>query len=299
MVSMPKIKQFDSVKATCSGLTRLTAVVSMCFIAQDASGVTTQTWPLEYRDMSTNRFIWDKRVPSLIRSKLHSSFAPLVMAALGGPPNPVTVLQDRFFAASACVPHSCLEKGFFWLDTRTGDGLGAIIIVRYPGNVGELRLDSKATRGELPEHARQSVIDWLDEQNIVAAAVEFVDATGISHSLSAVDFQALPRFDPPVGGPSFDCANAETRIEQAVCTDPELAALDLQLFAFYRRLRGGLDTLPHRKQVTDLQQMWFKKTNAACVQAEVLNTCLNEQYLLQWSSVQTWVPTSPPSARKR
>jgi uncharacterized protein YecT (DUF1311 family) len=165
--------------------------------------------------------------------------------------------------------------------------------------VGELRLDSKVIRGELPEHARQSIIDWLDEQDIVATAVEFVDAAGISHSLPAVDFQATPRFVPPAGGPSFDCANAATRIEQALCTDPELAALDLKLYNFYRLLRGGLATIPYRKQVTDLQQMWLKKTNAACVQSDVLNTCLNEQYLLQWSSIQTWIPKSPPSSRKR
>jgi uncharacterized protein YecT (DUF1311 family) len=299
MVSMLKIKLFDAAKASCLGLISLAAVASMCFIAHDASGATTQMWPLEYRDMSTNRFIWDKRVPSLIRSKLHPSFAALVTAALGGPPNPVTVLQDRFFAASACVPHYCPEKGFFWLDTRTGEGLGAIIIIPYPGNVGELRLNSKVIRGELPEHARQSIIDWLDEQNIVATAVEFIDATGISRSLPAVDFQAPPKFDPPAGGPSFDCANAATRIEQALCTDPELAALDLKLYDFYRLLRGGLATIPDRKQVTDLQQMWLKKTNAACVQSDVLNVCLNEQYLLQLSSIQTWVPTSQTPSRKR
>jgi hypothetical protein len=186
MVDMLKKLPFFSVKSRRIHFFRLAAVLLSCIVSMPASAATNSPWPLEYRDWSTHDFVLDQRVLSLIRSKLHEPFAPLVMAALGWGFGPVNVLQNRFFSVSGCVPHRCSERGFFWLDTRTGAGLGAIIVKGYPNNVGELRLDSKVIRGELPEQARQSVVGWLDEQDIVATAVEFVDATGTGHSLPAV-----------------------------------------------------------------------------------------------------------------
>ena len=44
---------------------------------------------------------------------------------------------------------------------------------------------------------------------------------------------------PPAAGPSFDCANARTRGEQAVCADPGLAALDRQMASQYGRAVSG------------------------------------------------------------
>ncbi len=44
---------------------------------------------------------------------------------------------------------------------------------------------------------------------------------------------------PPSARPSFDCANARTRGEQAVCSDPGLAALDRQMASQYQRAVAG------------------------------------------------------------
>jgi len=45
---------------------------------------------------------------------------------------------------------------------------------------------------------------------------------------------------PPSARPSFDCANARTRGEQAVCSDPGLAALDRQMASQYQRAVAGV-----------------------------------------------------------
>jgi len=44
---------------------------------------------------------------------------------------------------------------------------------------------------------------------------------------------------PPAGRPSFNCANAQTRGENAVCSDSGLAALDTNMAAQYRRALSG------------------------------------------------------------
>jgi hypothetical protein len=48
-----------------------------------------------------------------------------------------------------------------------------------------------------------------------------------------------PATAPPGTGPSFDCANARTRGEQAVCSDPGLASLDRQMASQYGRAVAG------------------------------------------------------------
>ena len=39
--------------------------------------------------------------------------------------------------------------------------------------------------------------------------------------------------------PSFDCGRARTRVEQAICTDPVLAAKDRRMARLYRRASGS------------------------------------------------------------
>jgi len=51
-----------------------------------------------------------------------------VLEGLGGPLDPVIVIDHRYVSASACVAHACMVKAFFWIDTRTGIGLGAQFI---------------------------------------------------------------------------------------------------------------------------------------------------------------------------
>ncbi|HWJ94965.1 MAG TPA: hypothetical protein VNT33_09600, partial [Telluria sp.] len=103
------------------------------------------SWVLSYQNKSTNEFIWDKRTESLVRRTLPPRFSRLVLGALGGPPDPVIVTAGRFASMSACRAHSCIEKGFFWVDSATGDALGGYFLD------GSLLLGSNAfTRSSIP-----------------------------------------------------------------------------------------------------------------------------------------------------
>ena len=277
----------------------LTSFVLACILPNAAAGAAATTWPIQYKDASTNRFIWDKRTPALVESKVHQPFAKSVLAALGGPPDPVVVLQERFFSASACVPHSCLEKGFFWLDMRSGEGLAAILIGHQSGPGSKLHLDSKTLRGELPARALQSIIEWVEETGLVPTEVDYVNASGISRSLLPADFQPQPRFNPPANGPSFDCALANSKVEHTICNDPALAAQDLKLAEFYRENLSGHDTLRARKQLTRLQHQWLGQRDAVCGQVAELKTCLTAQYEAQWMRLQTWTPAKPSPLLRR
>ena len=252
-----------------------------------ASGV---AWPLEYRDDSTNRFIWDKRTRPLIESKTHHSFATELTAALSGPPGPVILQQDRYFTASACVPHDCLRKGVFWLDMEGGAGLGAIFRGSYPSNEGPLELDSTRIRGAVPEGARLAIVKWLEEVKAVPTLVEFTDASGARRSLPIASFLPPQRFVPPSSGPSFDCTRASTPIETLLCDDPDLSAQDLKLSEQYKGMLASQSDLPSRRQLTALQQKWLQQRDTGCEHATAPKECLAGAYSAQSNFLLHWIP---------
>ncbi len=255
--------------------------------AAHAAGV---TWPLDYRDESTNRFQWDKRTQPLIEATARQPFASELALALGGPPGPVIVQENRYFSASACVPHACMRKGLLWLDTAQGVGLGAIFDGGYPDNTGRLMLDAKAIRGDVPDAARQAIVRWLEEVKASPTAVEFTDASGTRRPLPVAAFTPPQRFTPPSGGPSFDCARARTRIEHLLCSDAELAALDLKLADDFKGGLVALDDLPSRRQLTALQQWWLRERDADCERAAEPKACLVLAYQMQSATLLNWVP---------
>lgn len=248
------------------------------------------SWPLAYRDESTNTFRWDKRTRTLIESKTHRPFATELEDALGGPPGPVIVRQDRYFAASACVPHDCLRKGFFWLDAQGGWALGAMFRGSYPANDGALELDSTTIAGEVPESARLALIAWLEEVKARPTSVEFTDASGTKRSLAVASFVPPQRFVPQSGGPSFDCARASTSIETLICGDAALSAQDLKLSEHYKDMLVGAPTLPMRRQLTAYQQLWLKRRDANCEQAGSPKECVAKAYRAQADLLLNWIP---------
>jgi uncharacterized protein YecT (DUF1311 family) len=242
-------------------------------------------WVLSYEGQSTNRFIWDKRTAGLVRSHVPVPLSGDVAGGLGGPPDPVFVTDHRYLRASACVPHDCGDKGFFWIDTRTASGLGAALA----GDV--LKLGSKDfAPDQLPGPARQALIDWLTEQQIQPSRVEFVQDDGKTVALAQAGFAPRPHYQPLAGGPSFDCGKAATDIEKAICKDPALAKSDLDMAELVHRIHQGSPTTGARKQLLDLQRAWLKTRDAECRRAADLSGCLGGQYHAQYERLENWVP---------
>lgn len=85
---------------------------------------------------------------------------------------------------------------------------------------------------------------------------------------------------PPVGAsaaPSFDCTRARGAVEQLICSDAELAALDRRLAQIYTqaaaRAAGGSGMSALRAR----QRRWIRTRNACEVQAD-LHACVRASY---------------------
>lgn len=72
--------------------------------------------------------------------------------------------------------------------------------------------------------------------------------------------------------PSFDCARVTSKVEEMVCSSPELGILDLTVANAYRDAMARLHTDYERRQLKDAQLFWLQEVrgkcqDAACVKA--------------------------------
>lgn len=56
-----------------------------------------------------------------------------LMTVLGGPPNDSIHPDDTSIILTACRPHSCDEKGFFWVNSKDKTSVMAMIHFVYQG----------------------------------------------------------------------------------------------------------------------------------------------------------------------
>lgn len=255
-------------------------------------------WLLQFDNRSTNDFFWDKRAQPLIRRVLPREVAKEVIENLSGPPDAVHVEHGRYFSASACMAHSCTDKGFFWMDVATGIALGAatplpadaVPTPEYPDPI-TLLLGSAAGDAEtIPPEARHALQRFLDRNELHPMRVTFVTGAGEHRSLDPAQFSAKPRFEPPPDGPSFDCAAATSAIERAICASPDLARKDLDLSRTYRDLLATLDRLPFERQLKALQRAWVVKRNQTCGREAQPKECLESSYRQQQDVLLHWAP---------
>jgi hypothetical protein len=79
-------------------------------------------------------------------------------------------------------------------------------------------------------------MEWMNEQGIRVKVVRFIDAANKTTELDSADFHLTERFQPPSTGPSFDCQAARPQIEKAICGNPILAKLDIEMVDLYRQM---------------------------------------------------------------
>jgi uncharacterized protein YecT (DUF1311 family) len=78
--------------------------------------------------------------------------------------------------------------------------------------------------------------------------------------------------------PSFDCSKASGQVEELICSDPELAALDIELARLYRAVAG--QTSGQKLQaLRTYQRGWIKGRNACWKAVEVsVRACVEASY---------------------
>jgi|GEM_PF-3481812 len=74
-----------------------------------------------------------------------------------------------------------------------------------------------------------------------------------------------------ISAAGFDCSEARTKTEKAICGDPVLSKLDEDMAAAYRKASGAADTHAVKKA----QIKWIKETQALCIEDKA---CIKEAY---------------------
>ncbi len=274
---------------------RVIAVVALG--SQAAEALSAASWMLSYAGRSTNALIWDQRIGGVVEESLPPSLSGTVLEGLRGPPNPVFVVGPTL-SASACVAHSCPDKGFFWIDTANGTAFGANASLSGCDEGADIGLRCELVLGSrritsfqnIPASGKRALMEWMNENGIRVKVVRFIDAANKTTELDPADFRLTERFHPPSTGPSFDCQIARSQIERAICGSPTLAKLDIEVADLYGQMRVSYDTVGYREQLRDLQRAWLARRRAACPDGPDQVQCLAAEYQRQHDVLGNWVP---------
>ena len=80
--------------------------------------------------------------------------------------------------------------------------------------------------------------------------------------------------------PSFDCSKASTLQEKLVCKDRDLASLDVELSALYKRAREAYN----KDQIRSEQRNWLRNERNSCQDIQ----CLNNAYKLRINELKSY-----------
>ena len=89
--------------------------------------------------------------------------------------------------------------------------------------------------------------------------------------------------------PSFDCTKATTEVEKLICSDDELAKLDVEMNKSYHAFMKTLDEKYYRDKLKKKQREWLKDiTKAPCFSNTDKVTCLKNIYAFRTHQLTSW-----------
>jgi uncharacterized protein YecT (DUF1311 family) len=140
---------------------------------------------------------------------------------------------------------------------------------------------------EYKQSKRNSVIVWIEYKyitdgatfggdNVTQSGKDWNSLTDIKRAIRAKELEWVNKAVESIKiseiTPSFNCTQAHTLIEQAICDDAHLSSLDAALAANYKQARAE-NTGAKRQQLLGDQRAWLKQRNI-CKTAE----CLSDSY---------------------
>lgn len=100
--------------------------------------------------------------------------------------------------------------------------------------------------------------------------------------------------------PSFDCDDAEHRVEKMICSDPQLMALDRKLDAVFQQALEKVEAMPNTapeiRHMKAYELRWSRHRNA-CIKAADPLDCVKESYRTRTAELQArflLAKTMPP-----
>lgn len=151
-------------------------------------------WIKEYVGKTTNQLAWDTRFSKLVESispKSKDDFgfgegglAGKLSETLGGPPNKVRLIDDRYITLSACTFRFCPEKGFVWIDLE--ELLAIAAIVHYDTRKHNREKDpiifiisKQVDVATVPGRFKVELNEWLIEEGVPINLVKlFINVEG-------------------------------------------------------------------------------------------------------------------------
>ena len=107
--------------------------------------------------------------------------------------------------------------------------------------------------------------------------------------LSFVSLLMLPNEISAKTAPSFDCAKATTEVEKLICSDDELAKLDVEMNKSYHAFMKTLDEEYYRNKLKKKQREWLKYiTKAPCFSGTDKINCLKNVYAFRVQQLTNW-----------
>ena len=89
--------------------------------------------------------------------------------------------------------------------------------------------------------------------------------------------------------PSFDCAKATTEVEKLICSDDELAKLDVEMNKSYHAFMKTLDEEYYRNKLKKKQREWLKDiSKAPCFSSTDKVDCLKNIYAFRVQQLTNW-----------
>jgi hypothetical protein len=199
------------------------------------------------------------------------------------PPSPFAGLIKGRVALVAGIAAVLLVGGAsaFWL-TRPAPRAQKASVTTNTGQQQSASAVSDAAR--LESDLWDSVKNSSDAAMVQSYLVKYpggVFAAAAKARLAELDRPALPRVEP-----SFSCASANNTAERLICGDRQLALMDLEVAALYKRARANaVDPSP----LADEQSAWTDQRNS-CGSVE----CVREAYLQRKYEISRWLSTGGP-----
>jgi hypothetical protein len=147
------------------------------------------SWLLNFKGKTTNDVFWDRRFNGLLsavvpNAKSSYSADPGAMKAdlkarLGGPPGDIEIKAGRYLVLSACMAHSCGDKGMIWIDTQKKRSALAI------GSNASVTVASRSIKtGELPAELLVALKGWAKAEGLQLGSTMFYDFSGKADDIS-------------------------------------------------------------------------------------------------------------------
>ena len=90
--------------------------------------------------------------------------------------------------------------------------------------------------------------------------------------------------------PSFDCATARHEVEELICADPELAALDVKLAGVFqsalKKVEAMPNTAPQIRHMKAYELRWSRDERNECAKSKNAKECTAESYRYRIADLQ-------------